>query len=242
VKVPSVLAALAALLVLVTGLAEFRASAAAQQAQGALAGALELPADRRAPVARFAGLRAGRATAATPGEDQMWRLRCDAALAGTVGLPNGPARDSLAADALASARRAAALEPRRGSNFDRMANAYAALGRWAEADSAFDVAEALAPVDPFVRLDRHHSEMARGRPDLALRTARGLVALYPEEATSHAAEAAAWLGMDRRPPAIDALRRALAARWEPGSEDRHEAARRWLRALEGDSLPGRSQR
>src|SRR4029079_7318834 len=41
---------------------------------------------------------------------------------------------------------------------------------------------------------------------------------------------------------IGALRRALAARWEEGSGDRQEAARRWLRALEGVRLPRKRRR
>ena len=232
-----VLAGLVVLAVVLGSIGGFRALAAAQKSQGALLQELDLPAATRPLAARVAGEWAARASAAAPREDQLWRLRCDAALAGVANTPPGPGRDSLAADALASARRAVALEPRRGSNFDRLANAYSALGRWPEADSAFAAAVALAPVDPFIRLDRHRSEMTRGRPDLALRTAQALAALYPEESTSHAAEAAAWLGMGRRPEAIGALKRALAARWEADSEVRHEAARRWLRALEGDSLP-----
>lgn len=237
-----VLAGLVALAVLVSAAGEFRASAAARRAQGALLRELELPPERRPPAARFAGEWAARAAAAAPGEDELWRLRCDAALAGVATTRRGPVRDSLAADALASARNAVVIEPHRGSNFDRLANAFSAEERWSSADSAFAAASARAPVDPFIRLDRHRSEMARGRPDLALRTARELVALYPEESTSHAAEAAAWLGLGRRPEAIGALKRALAARWEVGSDDRQEAARRWLRALEGDSLAGKSRK
>jgi len=229
-------AMITAIVVLGAAVGEFRSEAAAHRAESALLAALDLPIDRRPVATRDAEEWAAVATQAAPAEDELWRLRCDADLAGIAATRPGPARDSLAGDALAAARRAIALEPLRASNWDRLANAEAARQDWAAADSAFAAAILRAPVDPFVLLDRHRSELARGRPDLALATARRLVALYPEESTSHALEAAAWLAMGKKSETRTALRRALAARWETDSEVRHAAARRLLAALEADSL------
>ena len=265
---PSIVA-IAASLILMSTLAarssgEIRALAAAGRARGALVESTRATIEDQLMLTREAAHLAQRATALEPGEDELWRLRCDAALAhltvmrsprgihaaalelgarpGSEALEAAARRlaataDSLSLDAESSARRALKLEPLRASNLQRLANALAMRGGAAQADSAFDAASARAPYDALILVDRVRTEMQRGRPDAALRSARRIIAMYPGEATGHALEAGAWMVMGRGIEARGALERALAARWEEGSEAQQAAAERALRALAAaDSL------
>lgn len=215
---------------------ELRGLAAANRAHHALLAAVAVPPGARSGPAHDAGRWAATATEHARGEDELWRLRTDAALAGLAASSGPGARDSLAADALASARVALALEPERAANLQRLGNALSARGEWAAADSAFDAANRRAPFDGLPLLDRYRSELLRGSPERALETARRIVELYPEEATGHAVEAGAWLALGRREEARRALAAALAARWDEDAGARREAARRFLRGLEADSV------
>ena len=210
---------------------EFRALGSAARAHGALTRSLTADPARRYTLTRLATADAQRAARQLPGEDQLWRMASDTELAELraqqyVGGASGVVGDSLAASAESSARRALALEPMRASNVQRLANALAMRGNVAAADSAFDLAVTLAPYDALILADRVRCESQSGRPERAIVTARRIVSLYPEEATGHAIEAGLWLAQGQRAQAREALDRALAARWEAGSEARREAVRR----------------
>jgi O-antigen ligase len=218
-------------------LREFRALGSAARAHNALEHSITADLARRYTLARIAVSESQRAVALIPGQDELWRLVCDAELAEAraqqfIGANPVGVKDSLTAAAESAARRALALVPRRASNVQRLANALAACGRIAAADSAFDRATALAPYDGLILVERALFEFQSGRPSLAIATARRIGAMYPEEAIGHSVEASLLIPLGRRAEAREALDRALAARWEAGSEARHEAARRARAALD----------
>src|SRR5262249_54247796 len=212
------------------------------------------------PAALAAAFDAARsATRRAPHEDELWRLESDAALAlarsGTgvdrsrriLADPIGQARDAETA-----ARAALRVEPLRANNYERLGNALAAEARAARAagpgargepltnaaTAAFAEAERRAPSDALVLTDEVSAELALGRPERALVPARKIVGLYPEAATGHALEGAAWLALGRVPEARAALERARAARWEPDDSTRRAVVERLLQATEA-SPPAR---
>ncbi|MEO5616887.1 MAG: O-antigen ligase family protein [Candidatus Eisenbacteria bacterium] len=216
---------------------EGTALSAAGRAHDALLETTRAPREHLLPLLRIASESSRRAVALGGSEDELWRLHSDVALAHAAADSASAERGVLLADAEHAARRALALEPRRASNVQRLANALAARGALAEADSAFDRAVALAPYDALILVDRVRFEAESGRLDRALVTARQLATMYPDEAVAHSIEAGIWLTLGRAPEARTALDRALGARWEAGSEGQHEAARRARKALgTGDSL------
>jgi O-antigen ligase len=216
---------------------EAQALAAAGRARNALLETTRAPREQHLPLLGIATASARRAVALEPGEDELWRLRSDVALAAAAADSVEGSQRALVNEAEHAARVALALEPRRSSNHQRLANALAARGEVAGADSAFDRAAALAPYDALILVDRVRFEAQSGRLDRAIVTARRIATLYPDEAVAHSIEAGIWLAMGRFPEARATLDRALAARWEAGSERQLEAAHRARQALaERDSL------
>ena len=210
----------------------------------------------RSMLVESAARAADRAARAAPAEDELWRLECDAELAraaGALALRDLAGAGPAALRAERAARSAMRLEPARASNHQRLGNALAMEARVARieagtppadsaaaarvqalalgAEAAFAGAHRLAPSDALILVDASRANLALGRGPGALAAARAVVALYPEAATGHALEAAALLVLHRRDEARAALRRALSARWEDGSEAEHRAALRFYRAL-----------
>lgn len=201
----------------------------------------------RAPIARHALEEASRAARALAIEDEVWRLACDAALAGVP---------PVLEDADRAARAAVADEPRRASNHQRLGNALAAraaaqrmeTGSWevsrALADSAraaFAQARTLAPRDGFVLIDLARAELRLGEPARAREAARAITALYPDAASGHAAEAGAAIALGDRVGALTALLAARAAPYESEPAVR-EAVERALQALTAIDSAGAARR
>jgi Flp pilus assembly protein TadD len=106
------------------------------------------------------------------------------------------------------------------------------------AEAAFAEAERRAPFDALILTDHVTADLALGRGEAALAVARRIVALYPEAASGHALEAAAFIATGQRDSARLALRRARAARWEPEDSERKQVVERMLDAMGArDSLP-----
>ncbi len=202
-------------------------------ARGALERMVGAPAAARFALARFADAEGARALAGAPGEDEIARLACDAALAHAGAAEAAGATDearTARTDAERAARRALALQPRRASNHQRLANAFAARARAEDApaldgaaDAAFARAEALAPADALVLVDAVRAQLLAHRWDDAATTAARIVALYPRAATGHALAAAALAAGGHDADALAACDRALAARWEDGAEAQRAA-------------------
>ncbi len=231
---------------------ELAALADAGLARDALTRAAEAPGGAPPEVVERAVERAETAARRAPGEDELERLASDAAL--LLARQRGAAGDPVAAAAAvaraeSSARRAVALQPRRASNLQRLANALALRARLARAgvpagrpateaamltqlsDATFDAAAALAPCDALLLTDRVRACLEAGRPQAALASARRVVALYPAAGPAHALEAAADLALGDRAGALAALRRARAAYWEAGTERERAAVTRTLESL-----------
>ena len=214
----------------------------------------------RSRLAVEAVRRSTEAVGRAPGEDELWRLCCDAHLArAREALAHGDSIvvESAAADAEAAAWRAVRLEPRRAANLQRLGNALALRARVVgsrgpspdratpaerdapalaeRADSVFAAACRLAPFDGLILVDRARARLELHRPERALAVAQRIEALYPEAATGYALEAAARLMLGQRDETRMALRRALAARWEEGAESEHRVAEGFLRGLEAAS-------
>jgi O-antigen ligase len=248
------LGAVAALLVagfaVVAGVREMEALADAGRARAALIALVGAPASERGYPAEAARDAAWRAAGAWPFDDELRRLECDAAIASaTAGLEGGvPSRamSDAALEAEAAAEAARRAVPARSANLQRVADAAIARARLeaphdtaqagrlvARAESAFASARALAPADGLLLVDQVRGELSVGRTGEALAAAEHLARLYPESATGHALVAAALLADGRPEPARDALERALAARWEEGSEAQRAEAERMLARLGG---------
>jgi hypothetical protein len=258
-QVPALAAALAVAALAGFGAArETIAFAAAGRARDALTETITAPRSERSGLIARAAREAARAAARAPGEDELSRLECDAALAlaaDRAARADFAAADSAASGADEAAHAALRLEPHRASNHQRYANALVMRARIAavgaprgdgevaaridslmtHADAAFGEARSLAPSDALILVDQARGQLALGRAIPALETARAVIALYPEAATGHALEAAALLTLRRGDEARAALLRARAARWEEGSESERRAVEGLLRALDGDA-------
>jgi hypothetical protein len=246
-RLPNAVAAVAVLvgaLAMVAGVRELSALADAGRARAALLAGLGLPAAEREQTSIEAARFAARARLAWPVDDELARLECDAIVARVdaigIGVVGSAAADRVAEQAVELARAATRAVPLRAANHQRFADALAARARIARASghedpgpmiaemrAAFAVAEALAPADGLLLVDRARAELSLGLDSEALATASRIVTLYPEAATGHALEGAAHLMLGDRDRARSALRRALDARWEEASEAQREQAR-WL--------------
>ena len=100
------------------------------------------------------------------------------------------------------------------------------------ADAAYAAAIERAPSNALIRVEQARANLALRRPVSALAAARQIVALYPEAATGHALEGGARLMLGQREQARAALRRALGAHWEDGSESQRRAVEELLGALD----------
>lgn len=242
-----VLAAAVALLALAAGVRETTALAAAGRARGALEASTQRPPAEREAACTVAAGEAIRAARAWPPDDELDRLACDALLARLTWLPPASAAlaDSLAASAVRVARRAVAAVPARAANVQRLGNALAAVARLARAErrpeaapalsdmrAAFDAAAALAPADALLMVDRARAELSLGLAPEAAVTAGRIVRAYPAAATGYALLGAARLMGGDLAGAREALRGALSAHWEDGSEAQRAEARRLLAMLE----------
>jgi O-antigen ligase len=231
--------ALVALLVAFPAMREWRALAAAARARDALSAMVAAPVEGRLAIARVAGETATTGMSLASGEDELARLACDSDLARSRTAQRLLEHDeALAAahDAIAAARRATDLEPLRATNHQRLADALAWKGRlqpadFAVAEAEYRVAMQLAPMDGYVRLERARAELEAHLYENAEATAAQLVALYPRSAQAHALHAAALAALGRRAEALAAANRALAARWDEGSEPEHAATRALRRTL-----------
>ena len=242
------------LVVAMAGAREMSALAAAGSSHSALEQSAGADAESRAALADHAARQAQRAVALAPGDDELWRLACDASLAhaeAAMARRDLGAAGSAAANAGAAAAEAVRLVPQRASNQERLANALVARSRIAaalsregaggagvealadSAGAAFAEAKRLAPADALILTDEVRGQLLLGRPERALVAARRITALYPGAATGHALEAGTLLSLGRPDAAREALLRARAARWEDGSEPQRRAAEDLLRALGG---------
>jgi O-antigen ligase len=231
----------------------------ALSAAGVARAALERAAGEKQPAARdnlaaAAVQQSLRAATGAPGEDELWRLACDASLAlGQAAMDRkaGSTAGLAGRSAQAAAGRALTLEPRRASNYQRLGNALTLRANLLEvsaegleeqlrrgpevaaltdsADAAFAAAEKLAPADGLVLTDHVRAQLMLGRATQALATAQRITALYPGAASGHALVAAALIALDRRPDARVALMRANAAHWEEGTETQRKAVERLIR-------------
>jgi hypothetical protein len=197
------------------------------------------------------------AAARAPGEDELWRLCCDAELAlarDALAHRDSAAAASAASSAEVAAHRALGLEPQRAANLQRLGNALALRARLGpgggssgdagtlaarraepsadRVDSVFAEALRHAPVDGLILVDQARAQLELHQPERALITARRIVTLYPEAATGYALEAAARMMLGQRDRTRAALRRALAARWEEDADSERRAVKGYLRALE----------
>jgi hypothetical protein len=246
------------------GAREMNALSAAGVARAALdrAAAAKLVTER-GNLAVVAVQQSLRAATAAPGEDELWRLACDASLAlgqAAMDRKEGSTAGVAGRSAQAAAGQAIRLEPRRASNVQRLGNALTMRAHLLDvssegledqirrapevaaltdsADAAFAAAEKLAPADGLILTDRVRSQLMLGRATQALATAGRMTALYPGAATGHALEAAALIALDRRMDARAALVRANAARWEEGTESQHRAVEHLIRSYTPpDSVP-----
>jgi O-antigen ligase len=235
-------------------LEEMRALHFAGDARSALLDSTRQPANRTGLFAQ-ASLSARQATHQAPGEDELWRIACDADAARAA---DAIARGDLAAaqeaanSAHAAALRTTALMPARASNVERVGNAFvvralvtrAAAGDGAPevaalasaADSAYEDALRLAPTNGLIMMEQARAALMFGRPERALEIARQITALYPAEGTGHAAEAAALLTLGRHGAAAAALRRALAGHWDESASERGSLAAMLAAIERGDTL------
>ncbi len=254
--------ALASVATLPASVREWRALAAAGEARVALEQSVGVAGERGRLLLERTVERADRAVSFANREDELWRLAADAyqargrlalALEDTVTLERSMYRAERAATI------GLGYEALRASNEQRRANAAAfralffdrgyqvvvdpparaeSLRRKAvasaveTADSAFARAERLAPMDALIRVDEARAALQLRRWDRALATAEAIVRLYPDMAGGLAGVARARLSRGERAQAQAALRRALAARWEDGSEAQHDYAVRLLQALD----------
>ena len=242
---------------------EMSALAAAGIARSALERAVGAPALERGNLSAVAVRQSLVATSKAPGEDELWRLACDASLAlSQAALEQHEVRTAgvAATSAAASAGRAIALAPRRASNYQRLGNALTARARIAveesigledeirrgpaiaaiadSADRAFAEAARLAPCDGLILVDQVRDQLMLGRIPQALVSARRIVALYPGAATGHALEAAALIALHRKVEARSALLLARDGRWEDGSESQRKAVEGLIREYANpDSAP-----
>jgi O-antigen ligase len=230
---------------------EFAALRPAGEGRAALEASLGLDGQARVRSVEFALERARRAVELAPGEDELRRLAADAALARVRAGADSALASELAREAESAARASLRLVPRRASNFQRLANALAMRARLERADrtarwepramaaeAAFAEAERRAPFDALILTDHVTADLALGRGEAALAVARRIVALYPEAASGHALEAAAFFATGQPDSARFALRRARAARWEPEDSERKQVVERMLDAMGArDSLP-----
>jgi len=230
---------------------ELRAHALAGEARNALLESTLVSADARAPLLDRASERAFHAASTAPGDDELWRLACDASLARAEGaITRG---DAVAADAALDAEHAALraerVVPARAANVERVANALAMRARVARltaaagatmladaADSAYAAALRLAPTNALILQEQARSAQMLGRPDRALAAARRITALYPDEGAGHASEAAALIALGRTAEARGALRRALAGHWDESAPDRANVAMLLATLDRSDSL------
>jgi O-antigen ligase len=198
------------------------------------------------------------ATNLRPTEDELWRLRCDTELAAARETTHGmrASRDH-ALVGVTAARAAIALEPRRASNVQRLADALArraqledemrnpsasvassselARSLTFEADSVFRSAERLAPADGLLRLDHARCQLELREPEAALTTAREIVHLYPGSANGYTVESAAFLMLGQTDSLRIALRRSVGSRWDdPWSGERLRAIQLLNRLDDGD--------
>jgi len=254
----SAIAALVAVGLLVPAARELSALAAAGRARGALLQSIASDPATRGNARLASVSEAARATALAPGEDQLWRLECDACLSAArvriAARELGAAAD-LARGAESAARHSLRLEPRRAGNYQRLGNALAmraallragvasgdSSARWEPvatlADAAYDRAERLAPADALILTDRVSAELALGRNSPALDAARRIISMYPAAASGYALEAAALLGAGRLADARASLLKARDARWEAEDAPRRAAVEALLRDLaRADSL------
>ena len=235
-------------------LEELRALRSAGEARSALLESTRQPADRTAQFGQ-ASRSARRATHQAPGEDELWRIACDADVARAAdAISRGDlvvAHDG-ADSAHAAALRATALMPARAANVERIGNALAAralVTRSASgdgapevaalasaADSAYESALRLAPTNALIMTEQARAALMFGRPERALAIARRITALYPGEGTGHAAEAAALLTLGRHGAAAAALRRALAGHWDESARERESLAAMLAAIERGDTL------
>ena len=213
-----------ALVALVWGFTELRASRAASAAQAFMT--RDPP--RAVQAARYA-------VSLAPGDDRLWRMDAEALLWLTTVTPEHAA---LLGEAAAAARRAVALAPARAENHLILARALGA--REAEGDTtvrgavtaAFARSVALAPMDGLSLIEFADHESMAGRPETALPVARRAVALYPARGEVLAALARAQASAGEADSARATLRRALRATWSQPSE-RAQAERE----LEGLAAP-----
>jgi O-antigen ligase len=251
-------------LLAIPSMRELQALAAARHARDALGHSIVAGNELRPSLLDRASRYASEAAVRAPGEDRLWRLYCDAELARAreaVAQDDSATAVSAAVIAEESARHALRLEPHRASNLQRLGNAVGLQARLAFArgsskevgplgerpdggapdrvDSVFAQARRYAPVDPLILVDQTRAQLELNRPGAALATAHRIVTLYPEAAAGYALEAASWMMLGRNEEVRSALRHALAAHWEDGSESEHMTSERYLRALDDADSTGR---
>jgi O-antigen ligase len=227
-------AALAALAVLASATGPWGAQFDAARANTALMAMASEPPETRLALARLANEAAGRAATRSPGDETLWRIACDADLAQADAALRLQAADEAHAAGVAAerdARRALALVPARAIDHQRLANALALTADTADADAEYATALRLAPSDGDVLVDQARAQLVAGRFAAASATASRLAALYPDAAWGHALGAAALAALGRNDKALQAATRALASRWDDGSEAQRAATLALSRAL-----------
>ena len=230
---------------------ELRALGFAAGSREALLRSIDAAPDRRVTLVERSWTDARAATTLAPGEDELWRMMCDAGLArAEVALANGVVPGETVPEAEAAARRATALVPRRAANLERVATAALMRERVAriggdrgsrnfsrEADSAYVEALRLAPTNAVVMTERARAALLLGYPERALEVAREINRLYPDAASGYTLQASALIRLGRGDEAREALRRASAARWEEEDLSQRRAAEAMLREFDRlDSL------
>ena len=229
-------AALAALAVVVGAAGPWRAQFLAARASAALEAVAPAPPEGRLALARLASESSARAADASPRDEALWRMACDAELARAAAAARLHEADEAHAASLAAeqaARRALALEPLRAIDHQRLANALAApaVGDTAAADAEYAKALSLAPFDGYILVDQARAQLVARRFAAAHATAAKLCSLDPAAASGYAIDGSALAALGRRDGAVRELDRALTARWEDGSEAQRAATQALRRAL-----------
>jgi O-antigen ligase len=230
------------------GARELTSFADAGRVRGLFDRSIEESGDARDRTYAEAALFAARATQLQPGEDLLWLMQSDVALArceralARADLVAGAAAAHEATDAALRARR---LVPARATGAQRLGSAWtmqarvnlatsetlAAARAEVSAARAFADARSLAPTDALILVEEARGQLSLQRWSEALVSARAIVALYPEAANGYTLESAALLGLGRVAEARTALARAQAARWEEGDDARRAEVERLLREL-----------
>lgn len=240
--VPVVAAAAICLAELVSGARELKALSLARQARDGPDREATTPSEWRA-ITAVRAQSAWSAATLWPGEEALWRLACDAALAEADAL--GPAESGPSvAMAERAARRIMALVPARASAHERLGNALAARatlnGSRETADSAdasYEGASRLAPADGWLLVSWIRFQLARRDGVRAYELSQRLIALYPEAAVGHTLSGAALLLLGKTSEAREELQRAKGTRWEEDAGEQRAAVDRLLAGIGPEPPP-----